>query len=253
VGVGQLGGQEETLDDAGTYFDLGPRVVTQNGNYHYMSTRNNNFTNRSQKALIVVSNDDGQYAHFGYNAASTTVGGTTVWSTTGAFNTLQTLSVVESPRGSDSLETSYAASPLVYVAPAFMSDNGQPSDYSLGCAPGQSVTIEISYDPKSGKPWYTPVAYSTTTPQGAWSEVDASFSGDTATITTSQGGYFAVQNQPNFAALILIPLVIVLVVAIGGYFFWKKCGARVCGNRCSSVGTTTVISTTKDGPRRANV
>ena len=42
------------LDDAGTYFDLGPRKITSTAVYHYMCTRNNNFTNRSQKGKIVV-------------------------------------------------------------------------------------------------------------------------------------------------------------------------------------------------------
>lgn len=42
------------LDDAGTYFDLGPKKITQRGYYYYMSTRNNNFTNRSQKGLIAI-------------------------------------------------------------------------------------------------------------------------------------------------------------------------------------------------------
>ena len=42
------------LDDAGTYFDLGPRKVTQIGTYFYMCSRNNNFTNRSQKGKLIV-------------------------------------------------------------------------------------------------------------------------------------------------------------------------------------------------------
>ena len=36
------------------YFDLGPRKVTRSGTYFYMCTRNNNFSNRSQKGKIVV-------------------------------------------------------------------------------------------------------------------------------------------------------------------------------------------------------
>ena len=43
------------LDDAGTYFDLGPRKITGSGVYNYMCTRNNNFSNRSQKGKIIVS------------------------------------------------------------------------------------------------------------------------------------------------------------------------------------------------------
>ena len=42
------------LDDAGTYFDLGPRKATSAGIFYYMSTRNNNFSNRSQKGKIVI-------------------------------------------------------------------------------------------------------------------------------------------------------------------------------------------------------
>lgn len=43
------------LDDAGTYFDLGLRSVTSPaGIYHYMCTRNNNFSNRDQKGRLIV-------------------------------------------------------------------------------------------------------------------------------------------------------------------------------------------------------
>ena len=42
------------LDDAGTYFNLSPRKVTSAGSYHYMCTRNNNFSNRDQKGKVTV-------------------------------------------------------------------------------------------------------------------------------------------------------------------------------------------------------
>lgn len=42
------------LDDAGTYFDLGLAKVTGRGTYYYLCTRNNNFTNRSQKGKIIA-------------------------------------------------------------------------------------------------------------------------------------------------------------------------------------------------------
>jgi len=51
----QLGGNMRQLDDAGTYFDLYPIKVTGTGTYFYMCTRNNNFSNRSQKGLIIVA------------------------------------------------------------------------------------------------------------------------------------------------------------------------------------------------------
>lgn len=50
----QLGGEMSELDDAGTYYDLQPHRVTGPGTYYYMCTRNNNFSNRSQKGKIIV-------------------------------------------------------------------------------------------------------------------------------------------------------------------------------------------------------
>ena len=43
-----------TLDEESPYFDLGPKKVTKAGIYNYMCTRNNNFSNRSQKGKIIV-------------------------------------------------------------------------------------------------------------------------------------------------------------------------------------------------------
>ena len=56
--TGQYGGEMSELDDAGTYFDLGPKKVTGIGTYYYMSTRNNNFSNRSQKGRLIISNTE---------------------------------------------------------------------------------------------------------------------------------------------------------------------------------------------------
>jgi hypothetical protein len=45
----------DELDDAGTYFDLGPREITESGVAHYMCTRNNNFSNRDQKGQLIAN------------------------------------------------------------------------------------------------------------------------------------------------------------------------------------------------------
>jgi len=42
------------FNEAGTYYDARPQKVTRNGIFFYMCTRNNNFSNRSQKGKIVV-------------------------------------------------------------------------------------------------------------------------------------------------------------------------------------------------------
>ena len=44
----------EELDDAGTYYNMGLRRITTAGVYNYMCTRNNNFSNRSQKGILLL-------------------------------------------------------------------------------------------------------------------------------------------------------------------------------------------------------
>ena len=60
------------LDDAGTYFDLGPRKVTTAGTYHYLCTRNNNFSNRSQKGRIICDNIKTSSKAIGWNGGNIT-------------------------------------------------------------------------------------------------------------------------------------------------------------------------------------
>jgi len=48
-----MSGEMSELDDASTKFNLPPRKCMANGVYHYLSTRNNNFSNRSQKGTII--------------------------------------------------------------------------------------------------------------------------------------------------------------------------------------------------------
>jgi len=61
------------LDDAGTYFDLGLRKVTEPGIFRYLCTRNNNFTNRSQKGLVKILIDLIRQALIGWNGGTVSV------------------------------------------------------------------------------------------------------------------------------------------------------------------------------------
>ena len=65
--LNQYGGNMDELDDAGTYFDLGPKKATKSGVFHYMSSRNNNFSNRDQKDVVIVYENDFVNEVFDYN------------------------------------------------------------------------------------------------------------------------------------------------------------------------------------------
>ncbi|CAF0997043.1 unnamed protein product [Didymodactylos carnosus] len=56
------------LNNASAYFDLGPRQVPSSGIYHYFSTRNNAFSNRDQKARMIVQPFDFIYRLIDQNA-----------------------------------------------------------------------------------------------------------------------------------------------------------------------------------------
>eukprot|EP00296_Roombia_truncata_P007547 JP445988.1.p1 GENE.JP445988.1~~JP445988.1.p1 ORF type:complete len:722 (-),score=216.85 JP445988.1:113-2278(-) len=57
VNNGRNNGELSELDDAGTYYNGGIlKVPAEIGVYHYMCTRNNNFSNRSQKGALIVTN-----------------------------------------------------------------------------------------------------------------------------------------------------------------------------------------------------
>lgn len=47
-------GDMDQMDEAGPYYNLGPRIIRKTGVFRYMSSRNNAFTNRGQKAMIKV-------------------------------------------------------------------------------------------------------------------------------------------------------------------------------------------------------
>lgn len=68
--LNQYGGSMDELDDAGTYFDLGPKKVTKSGVFHYMSSRNNNFSNRDQKGVVIVYENDFLNEVFDYNGGT---------------------------------------------------------------------------------------------------------------------------------------------------------------------------------------
>jgi hypothetical protein len=63
-------GNMEELDDAAASFSLAPQQAKNIGCWSYVSTRNNNFSNRSQKGTICVDKGDFQSGTAGPNGAA---------------------------------------------------------------------------------------------------------------------------------------------------------------------------------------
>ena len=63
------------LNNAKAYFNLAPQLVTADlaGVYHYVSTRNNDFSNRDQKGQIIIQPFQFQYQLLGLNGYTATL------------------------------------------------------------------------------------------------------------------------------------------------------------------------------------
>ncbi|XP_032219709.1 protein DD3-3 isoform X2 [Nematostella vectensis] len=178
----QLHGELSELDDAGTYYDMGPRQVTQSGTYQYMCTRNNAFTNRSQKGRILVGRHAKYGEIFGWNGGKIDTGEFSVRISPGFFNTL---TYVEVDKYSTSDFESYLSS--IKRAAQTPPGSGYASEYfrlspegEMGCDQA-SVTIVMGLSKNVGVKVY----YSTAdTNYATWSVVPAEISITHAVIKT---------------------------------------------------------------------
>jgi hypothetical protein len=227
----QFGGDLDELDDAGTYFDLGLRQVTANGIYHYVSTRNNNFSNRDQKAQIVVSDRFTFFQALGWNGGQiTAVPGMQLTAALGALSALTTFAIVTHPPDTESSLDEEVASNYIEISPLV-----------LPMAADQSLELAIEY------PWkpllITDVHYSQTL-DGEWSTRDAEISGGTATLSITEGGVYVVSASLSWGAVVGIVLgVVAFLAGMVGLFYWKY--------RSPATGGKELKSPTPSGPNQA--
>jgi len=203
----QYGGSMYQLDDAGTYFDLGPRQVTQNGIYHYLCTRNNNFSNRGQKAKIVVSDAGMMTGILDSNGGTVSGYGVQVTAQPGALSGVAIVTVTNTPNPQNaSIDTT--GNPMIGVSP-----------YNIPLNNGQQVTVSI---PFNKNPVGGAKVYQAASVQGSWQEVHASISGSTATVSTSTGGMFVVRNPNNYGAIFGTLFAILIVIGVVAYFIHRR-------------------------------
>lgn len=210
---GQFGGELSELDDAGTYFDLLPQQALANGIYHYLCTRNNNFSNRGQKGKIVVSDSSARTEAVGWAGATVQGSGATmVVVQQGALSGLVFVTLENKPPGS--------STSMLEVDSDFV--NLQPQD--LGLTAGSYVTLVIPYNTNAVG---SAALYYSSTLNGQYSEVDgATFEDGKATYQTTHGGFFVVKTTTNWAAIIGITLAVLLVIGVATFFIVRKYRAR---------------------------
>lgn len=206
----QFGGHNDQFDDAGTYFDLGPRQVTQNGIYHFISTRNNAFSNRSQKGKLVVSSVSATTEVVGRNGGTVMAAGRqSLTVPDGAFSGSQMVTVALTPRNADGV------TPVSSQASDFMSIQFDPTALT-GNAP---LSFTMNYD---SKPLHTTsVKRATSTTSNDWEGVSSKIGGGSATVDTTQPGVYAVQSKLNGGAIAGIVIGSLVFFAIVAVIVWK--------------------------------
>jgi len=215
-----LGGELSELDDTGTYFDMAPFKVSMAGVFNYLCTRNNNFSNRSQKGKIVASSTATMTESIGWNGGSVEAAtGAVITVAEGAFSTAVDVTMEILPKTDDQhanygVRSDYA---FVYMDTwaEFHLSLPYDSSYSIN---GHAMYFHPSHDanlePKVGNGW-----------QKLGNGIV--FENSVATGTVSGAGIYVVTQGPvNWALAILIPLAVVGVFGGAGFMYFKhKAGA----------------------------
>ena len=181
---GQFGGDMHLLNDAGTYFDAGPKRVTKVGIFNYMCTRNNDFSNRSQKGVIAVLNSRSTAELIGWGGGSIAPSSSAnVWVPEGTFSTPQQVSMTVTPAASAPVRVPDMASDVVNLAVAVTGTTAA----TLGGP--VKLTIAHSASPLGN----TRIMYSDSL-NGPWTEVSTTVGATSASTMTSQTGYYVVSS-----------------------------------------------------------
>jgi hypothetical protein len=209
--VNDFGNMEE-LDDAGASVSFAPQQAKEIGCWNYVSTRNNNFSNRSQKGTICV--DEGDYAAGDVGPKGDAVVADNGWINIppGAVPNIQTFSMQSAPKKG-------AASEEVWIEPVqidFADENTQ-------------IEVAVTYEQRA---LYSPKLVHRTTQDGEYVEItDAEYkvtedaNGNEQTVAmanVNEGGAYVVEDQINVGAVVAIVFAgFVFVGAVMFIVWWQ--------------------------------
>lgn len=202
-------GNMEELDDASTSVNLPPQKVTAKGCWNYVSTRNNNFSNRSQKGKLCVLDGSVTVKMVGQNGA-------TLWSTHG--DSLQIWPGSMNGVSNIRFESrQMATTDVATVAGLALTDS---SVFTLG----------IRYSPQALK---KPVALHRSTSADEWTEIDAAKvefqeidDQHVAVIDHDQEGEYKVGHKANAGAMVGIIFGVIFFVCGMLYVLYQRCSDK---------------------------
>jgi len=205
-------GNMEELDDAGASFSLAPQQAKETGCWNYVSTRNNNFSNRSQKGTLCV--DEGDYAAGTVGPSGDAVTSKVGWIaiSPGTINNIQTFTMQSAPKEGK-------ASEEVWIEPVDMDLAGEDSQIEIAVAFEQRAL----YSPRLVHRRSTDGSYEEVT--DAKYEVTQDANGNDQTVAmamVNEGGAYVVEDDINVGAVVAILFAgLVFIGAIMFIAWWK--------------------------------
>jgi hypothetical protein len=209
-------GSMEELDDAGTTICMDPVKAEKEGLWNFLCTRNNNFSNRSQKGSLRVFNG-------AYTRATVDASGGRVSGRKGEAIAIIPEGMVEE---GDTLELSLTTwnrpgkdSAIVELAGA---DGGEFSSQTL--TDGAWLELWIPYTPSSMS---TPVVYFKTQDGSTWDRkdeatIDEDRGSQYAVINVKKGGYYRADNEGSGWAWAALGAVAIVVSVTAGKITYEK-------------------------------
>ncbi|XP_071805948.1 protein DD3-3-like [Asterias amurensis] len=218
----QFRGEMSELDDAGTFYDSKPLAVTSTGHYHYMCTRNNNFSNRSQKGRIVSKDTPVQYTAIGWTGGQVETNNGVLEFTQGTLDHLEDIKMEEwSPEqgheavkakgGEDNLPGEYYESNFVVITPVekFTVENRM---FNVRIRLNEANTDMVG------------VYRSDPDTLNNWVKIESQMEGREAVFSVDQGGAYVIRGVANGGAIagIVVCLIALVVVVGGSVFYFRK-------------------------------
>lgn len=219
----QFRGEMSELDDAGTYFNLGPRKITGSGVYNYMSTRNNNFSNRSQKGKIVLTTASNFAKRIGSRGGEILFGDDKegVWIEPQALKSLETIQIQRySPDEGEKMIKDRGGK--MGVGSDYASDFVVLNPQNLRTVGGKKISVKVKVDSSVTSP---PQMFRANEQENfrTWYKVDAEISDGVASFQTEQGGAYVARTVPNHAAIagIVVGVVVLVCIIVGTACYFK--------------------------------
>jgi len=193
-------GNMEELDDAGTSFNLAPLQASETGCWSYVSTRNNNFSNRSQKGKICI--DEGDYGQGTAGPDGGQVSSDSAWIEipTGAVSQITTLTIESKPTDENNVVSDVYMIYPVEIETMVEDENGNKAQLEFAMPFSQRALTKQRVEHKNAN--------------GEWVEVENSEmqegtdnEGNTQTMAMAkitEGGEYRVVDTPNAGAIAAI-------------------------------------------------